>query len=91
MDTDSYRLLVRRLDGGWHVIAQDHVDDLEMVHERSFLQKKRAYALRERIGRALEDGRDLNLAHWSLFRSQVLGGSREVGPLQLDQRTRWRR
>ncbi len=56
------KLSVRRTGGRHYVMARDR--DLEHTHHQPFRTKKRAWQFLDRVRKALDDGRDLNLAHW---------------------------
>ncbi len=53
---------VRRFDGRYHVSARDR--QLEHTHRHPFPTRAAAERFKARVLKALEDGRDLNLAHW---------------------------
>ena len=56
------RLNVRRLDGRWRLTASDW--GLEHTHRHPFPSREAAERFKARVRQALEDGRDLDLAHW---------------------------
>ncbi len=53
---------VRRFDGRYRVTARDA--QLEHTHLHPFPTRDAAERFSARVRQALEDGRDLNLAHW---------------------------
>ncbi len=59
---DRLNVNVRRLDGRYRVTARDA--QLEHTHLHPFRSRGAAVRFRQRVRQALEDGRDLNLAHW---------------------------
>ncbi len=56
------KLDIRRTGGRYFVMASDR--DLEHTHHQPFRTEKRALSFLDRVRKALNDGRDLNLAHW---------------------------
>lgn len=59
---DHLRLRVRRFDGRWRLTASDW--QLEHTHRHPFPSREAAERFKKRVRQALEDGRDLDLAHW---------------------------
>ncbi len=56
------RLTVRRFAGRYRVTASDR--ELEHTHRHPFPTRQAAERFRDRVHQALENGRDLDLAHW---------------------------
>ena len=61
MTTRGPKVTVRRIDQSYRVLVL--WEGLEHTHHRP-LTEKRAWNLVDRVREALDDGRDLNLAHW---------------------------
>jgi single-stranded DNA-binding protein len=53
---------VRRMDGRYHVLAK--IDGLEHTHKVGYKAQDVAWNLVKRVRRHLDQGHDLNLAHW---------------------------
>jgi hypothetical protein len=61
-ENDELHITVRRVDGAWHVVADD--GDIEHTHKHAFANRRKAWLLVEEIRDALSRGRCLNLALW---------------------------
>ena len=61
-ENDELHVTLRRIDGAWHVVADD--GDVEHTHQHPFADRWKAWRLVEEIRDALDRGRLLNLAFW---------------------------
>ena len=59
-ENDEPFITLRRIDGAWHVVADD--GDVEHTHQHAFADRWKAWRLVEEIRDALSHGRFLNLA-----------------------------